>query len=84
MNSDEIMNRWKERRGQVEICGDFAEKAMKRIREYGLQKRRPLFDSCRLIELISSNTAAKAALVALGAVTGIIRGAIAVFAFLAS
>ncbi len=83
MNSDEIIKLWAERRSQVETPQDFAGKVMNQLHERHSHGRRPVLDIYRLMEIISSSPAATAAVVALGAVTGIVRVSIVVLSFLA-
>ena len=83
MNSDEIMNAWKERSSHIETSGDFADRVMNHVQRYERRRRRPVLDVRRLIEAISSRPAATAAAVALGAVVGIVRISIVVLSFLA-
>ena len=83
MNSDDIMNLWKKRKSQVEPPRGLADKVMNQLRKRGVHRRRPVFDICRLMEIISSSPAATAAAVALGAVAGIVRVSIVVLSFLA-
>ncbi len=83
MNSDEIMNLWAERKSQVEPHRGLADKVMNQLHKHRSHGRRPVFDICRLIEIISSSPATTAVAVALGAVTGIVRVSIVVLSFLA-
>ena len=83
MNGDEIIKLWAERRSQVETPRDFADRVMNQLHRRDSRGRRPVFDIYRLIEIISSSPAATAAVVALGAVTGIVRVSIVVLSFLA-
>jgi hypothetical protein len=83
MNSDEIMNLWKKRKSQVEPPRTLADSVMNQLYNRRPHPRRPVFDICRLMEIISSSPAATAAAVALGAVAGIIRVSIVVLSFLA-
>jgi len=83
MNSDEIMNLWAERKSQVETPRGLADKVMNQLHKHRSHGRRPVFDICRLMEIISSSPAATAAAVALGAVAGIVRVSIVVLSFLA-
>ncbi len=83
MNSDEIMNLWVERKSQVEPPRGLADKVMNQLHKRRSHGRRPVFDICRLIEIISSSRAATAAVIALGAATGIVRVSIVVLSFLA-
>ncbi len=83
MNSDEMMDIWKERRSKVETHRDFADKVMNQLHTRGSLRRIPVFDVCRLIEIISSSPAATAAVIALGAAAGIVRVSIVILSFLA-
>ena len=83
MNSDEIMNLWKERKSQVETHRDFVDNVMNQLQKRGSHRRIPVFDVYRAIEIISSSPAATAAVIALGAVAGIVRVSIVILSFLA-
>ncbi len=83
MKSEEIYNAWKERKSQIDIRENFADELMNRIYQYEREKRKPLFDGHRLIELISAHRFVKAAVVTAGAVTGLVRIMFVVYAFLA-
>ncbi len=83
MNSDEIMNAWKDRKSHVETSGDFADNVMNIVQRYERSRKRSLLSACRLVEVISSSPVAAAAAVALGAVAGIVRISIVVLSFLA-
>jgi len=83
MKSEEIYNAWKERKSQIDIRENFADELMNQIYQYEREKRQPLFDGHRLIELISAHRFVKAAVVTAGAVTGFVRIMFVVYAFLA-
>jgi len=83
MKSEEIYNAWKERKSQIDIRENFADELMNQIYQYESEKRKPLFDGHRLIELISTRPLSKAAVVTAGAVTGLVRIMFVVYAFLA-
>ncbi len=83
MKSEEIYNAWKERKSQIEIRESFADELVNRIYRYERDKRKPLFDGQRLIELISAHRFAKAGVVVAGVVTGLVRIMFVVYAFLA-
>jgi hypothetical protein len=83
MNSDEMMDIWKERKTQVETHRDFADKVMNQLHNRGSHRRTPVFDVYRVIEIISSSPAATAAVIALGAIAGIVRVSIVILSFLA-
>jgi len=83
MKSEEIYNAWKERKSQIDIRENFSDELMNRIYRYESEKRKPLFDGRRLIELISAHRFVKAGVVTAGAVTGLVRIMFVVYAFLA-
>ena len=64
---------WKEQKTKTQTCHDFGGKVMNQIHQYEQQRPKPLFDMNRLTEFISMHPLAKAAMVAAGALTGIIR-----------
>ncbi len=76
MKNEELYKAWKENKGQIDISEDFSEKVMHRVNIYEENRRKPLFDINRLIELISASTMAKAAMIAGGAIVGFVRVAI--------
>jgi len=83
MNGDDILELWKEQKMRIEVSDDFADTVMSQLHERGPHGRTSVFDFRRLTEIISSNRAATAAAVALGAVAGIIRLSILVLSLLA-
>ena len=76
MKNEELYQAWKENKCQIDISEDFSEKVMYRVNIYEKDRRKPLFDINRLIELISERTMAKAAMIAGGAILGFVRVAI--------
>jgi hypothetical protein len=83
MKSEEIYNAWKESKTQIDIRENFSDEVMNRIYRYERDKRRPLFDVQRLIELISAHRFAQTAVVTAGAAAGLVRIVLVVYAFLA-
>jgi hypothetical protein len=83
MKSEEIYNTWKEHKSQIDLRENFADEVMDRIYRFERNKRRPLFDAQRLIELISKHRFAKAAVVTAGAAVGLARIFFVVYTFLA-
>ena len=83
MKSEEIYNAWKERKSQIDIRENFADELMNQIYRYEREKRKPLFNGHRLIELISTRPLGKAAVVTVGAAIGLVRIMFVVFTFLA-
>ncbi|MHC4424573.1 MAG: hypothetical protein ACYSYV_00590 [Planctomycetota bacterium] len=82
MNSDEIYSAWKERKSQIDVRENFADEVMNQICQYEREKRKPLFDEHRLIELISAHRSAKAGVVIAGAAAGLVRIMFVVYVFL--
>ncbi|MHC4196149.1 MAG: hypothetical protein ACYSQZ_09505 [Planctomycetota bacterium] len=73
MKTEEIINNWNEQRNRIEVGENFTKDVMNQVYQYERLKRKPLFDMQRLIELISAHPLAKAALIATGAVAGVVR-----------
>lgn len=82
MKTEEIYNAWKEQKNQMDMDNGFSDKVMNRIYQYEREKREPLFDGHRLIELISTRPLGKAAAIAAGAVIGLLRITFVIYAFL--
>ena len=83
MKSEDIYNTWKERKSQIDLRDNFADEVMNQIFQYERDKRRPLFDVQRLIELISAHRFAKAGVVTASVVAGLARIMFVVYNFLA-
>jgi hypothetical protein len=83
MKSEEIYNAWKERKSLIDIRENFADELMNRIYQYESEKRKPLFDAHRIIELISAHRFVKAGVVTAGAAVGLVRVMFVFYAFLA-
>ena len=73
MKSEEIYNAWKKQKSEIDIRGHLADKLISKIYQYEREKRKPLFDGHRLVELISGHWFVKAGLVTTGAVVGFVR-----------
>jgi len=83
MNSDEILELWRQRSNQLEISQGFSDTVMNQIIEDERRRSKTAFNLRRLIEFISSSPTATAAVMALGASAGITRAAIVVLSLLA-
>ncbi|MCP4612323.1 MAG: hypothetical protein GY845_26805 [Planctomycetes bacterium] len=83
MKSEEIYDAWKERKSQIDVRENFSDEVMNQIYQYERDKRRPLFDVQRLIELISEHRFVKAGVVMAGVVTGLVRIIFVVYPILA-
>ncbi len=83
MKSEEIYNKWKEHKRQIDLREGFADEVMNRIHRYEREKKRPLFEVQQLIDLISAHRFAKAAVLTAGAAVGLVRFILVAYAFLA-
>ena len=81
MKNEEHYNTWIQSKRQIDISNNFADELMSRIYQYEHDKRKSLFDTQELIELISSHPFVKAGLVTAGAVTGLIRIIFVIYTF---
>lgn len=73
MKKEETYDAWKEQKSQIEIGKGFSDKVMSRIYQYEQKKKKPLLDMQRFIEVISAHPLAKAGIIAIGAITGLVR-----------
>jgi hypothetical protein len=73
MKSEEIYNAWKNGKSQIEIGKGFSDRVLKQIHQYEQGKRARIFDMQQFLEFISLHPLAKAALIATGAVAGVVR-----------
>jgi len=82
MKSEEVYDTWKEEKSQIDIRQDFADEVMNQVYQYERNKKKPLLDMQRFVEVISAHPLAKAGLIAAGAIAGFIRMAFTVYMFL--
>lgn len=73
MKDKEIINKWTERRSQIEAPQHFTDNVLDKIYQHEQNKRKPYFDLQPLVEFISAHPLAKAGLITIGAITGLIR-----------
>ncbi|MFC1737566.1 hypothetical protein ACFL1G_00770 [Planctomycetota bacterium] len=73
MNSEEIYNKWKAQRIQIDIADDFADEVMTQIYRCEEKRRKPLLDIQRFVEFISTHPLVKAAMITVGAVIGVAK-----------
>ena len=74
MNSDDIYNAWKEKKGDIKIQRDFADQVMDQIYDLKVGKRRIyLIDTVKILGWLSSKPWAQAGVVIVGAIIGFIR-----------
>jgi len=83
MKNEERYNAWIENKRQIDVRENFTDEVMNNIYQYEHDKRKPLLNMQRLIELISAHRFVKAGLVTAGAVTGLVRIMFVVYTFLA-
>jgi len=83
MKSEEIYNAWKESKSRIDVRENFTDDVMNRIYRYERNRKKPLFDVQRLLELISAHRLVKAGVITAGAVTGLVRIIVVVYSFLA-
>lgn len=82
MNRQNIYDQWKQKKADVPTDTDLADKVMHAIDLYEEKKKLPLIDFDRLAEKFAALKFAKPALIASGAVVGLIRGLIILYALL--
>lgn len=82
MKPQEIYEPWKESKRQVEVPENFANEVMDRIHQCGQKKGKSLFDIRPFVELIVGHPLARPAMVAAGALAGILRIVFVVCVFL--
>jgi len=73
MKTQEILKLWTDTKLQIGPERDFSSKVMSRIYEYDRQRRKSLFDISRLVEIVTSNPLAKAAMIIGGVAIGVLR-----------
>lgn len=84
MKDHEVYESWKQEKHQIDVSQDFTEKVMNEVYQWKQSSKSPRFTMERLIELISFHPLAKTGLVAVGAITGILRLIIMIHAILSN
>ena len=84
MKDNEVYESWKQEKRQIDVSQDFTEKVMNEVYQWKQSSKSPRFTMERLIELISFHPLAKTGLVAVGAITGILRLIIMIHAILSN
>jgi len=82
MKTKEIYKKWKEQKSQIEVGKSFSDRVMSRIYQYESEKKIPLLGGYRLIELISTRSLGKAAVVVAGVVICFVRITVVIYTFL--
>ncbi len=73
MKTEEIINRWKEQRNQIDVGQNFTDNVMNRVYQYEQKKRSFLFNLQPLVETVSAHPLMQAAMFAVGALVGFVR-----------
>ena len=76
MKNEKFYDDWKRQRSQIEVGDDFTEKLMKQVYQYEQRRKSSLFDIQWLVETITAHPLVQAAMIAVGAIVGLIRLAI--------
>jgi len=84
MKDCEVYESWKQEKSQINVSQNFTDQVMNRIHKWEQSRNISQLKMERLIELISINPLAKTGLVAVGAVTGILRLIIMIHAILSN
>lgn len=73
MNDHEVYESWRQEKRQIDVSQNFTDRVMNQVYQLEQSRKSPPLKTERLIELISFHPLAKTGLVAVGAVTGIVR-----------
>jgi hypothetical protein len=82
MKRRQVYDAWKQKRRQADCKPGFADAVMNRIHEYEQEKHRTFSAMYELMEMILSHPLARAALIIVGALIGLMRVAFVVGMFL--
>ncbi len=84
MKDHKVYESWRQEKRQIDVSQNFTDRAMNQVCQWEQSRKSPLLKMERLIELISFHPLAKTGLVAVGAVTGIVRLIIMIHAILSN
>jgi len=84
MKDHEVYESWKQAKSQIDVSQNFTGEVMDQIYAWEQSRKFRRFNVARLIELISFHPLAKTGLVAVGAITGIVRVIIMIHAILSN
>jgi len=84
MKDNEVYESWKQEKSQIDVSQNFTDQVMNGVYQWEQSRKIPLFTMDRLVELISFHPLAKTGLIAVGAVTGIVRLIIMINAILSN
>ena len=84
MKDHKVYESWKQEKSQIDVSQNFTGRVMNQVYQLERSRNIPRLKMERLIELISFHPLAKSGLVAVGAVTGIVRVIIMIHAILSN
>jgi hypothetical protein len=84
MKDHEVYESWRQEKRQIEVSQNFTGEVMDQINAWEQSRNFRRFNVARFIELISFHPLAKTGLVAVGAITGILRLIIMIHAILSN
>jgi hypothetical protein len=84
MKDHEVYESWRQAKSQIDVSKNFTGEVMNQVYQLERSRNIPQLKMERLIELISFHPLAKTGLVAVGAVTGIVRVIIMIHAILSN
>jgi len=84
MKDHEVYESWKQAKSQIDVSQNFTGRVMNQVYKLEQSRKKPLLTMERLIELISFHPLAKTGLLAVGAITGIVRLIIMIHAILSN
>ena len=84
MKDHKVYESWRQGKSQIEVSQNFTGRVMDQINAWEQSRYFRQFNAARIVELISFHPLAKTGLVALGAITGILRLIIMIHAILSN
>jgi len=84
MKDHEVYESWRQEKRQIEVSQNFTGEVMDQINAWEQSRNFRRFNVARFVELISFHPLAKTGLVAVGAITGILRLIIMIHAILSN
>jgi hypothetical protein len=84
MKDHEVYKSWRQAKSQIDVSQNFTGEVMNQVYQLERSRNIPQLKMERLIELISFHPLAKTGLVAVGAVTGMVRVIIMIHAILSN
>jgi len=84
MKDHEVYESWKQAKSRIDVSPNFTGEVMDKINAWEQSGNFQWFNTARFVELISFHPLAKTGLVAVGAITGILRLTIMIHAILSN